>query len=312
MRSSSRFAAVIGTIATVVVLSAGLSACSVPTPVSNAAKCGSASAVPATYDHVVVIMEENRTWDTVGGVGFTDPFMPFLRDLGSSCTVFKDWVETNTNQNSLNQYIGLTSGVSNPATVNDCSPSATCRSTDDNLFRQIRRSGGTVRTYVDGANASCSEGSNKSKHIPALYYYGTYTDGGVTHSDHDFCDAEVRPLGELDPNNLPTFTMIVPDQCNDGHDCLNNAVDVFAQRQLQPILDSSAYAAGRTAVMVMYDEDRPVPNLLIAPTARPGIQSLPGAGHAAMLRTWEEMLGLPVLSTPALAAAPSLRSAANL
>jgi hypothetical protein len=181
-------------VATVVVVSAGLSACSAPTPVSNVAKCGSMGAAPATYDHIVVIMEENRTWDLVNGPQFQDPFMPFFRDLAPSCTTFKDWTETNTAQNSLNQYIGLVSGVSNPATVNDCSPSPTCRSTDDNLFRQIRRSGGTVRTYVDGATAACSEGSNKSKHIPALYFYGTYTDGGVTHSDHDFCADEVRPL----------------------------------------------------------------------------------------------------------------------
>ena len=46
-------------------------------------KCGSAAAPPTHYDHIVVIMEENRTWSLVGGVGFGDPFMPFLHDAGS-------------------------------------------------------------------------------------------------------------------------------------------------------------------------------------------------------------------------------------
>ena len=32
--------------------------------------------------------------------------------------MFANWTETNTTQNSLNQYIGLMSGVDNPATVN--------------------------------------------------------------------------------------------------------------------------------------------------------------------------------------------------
>ena len=301
---------------TVVVAVAGvlaaLTACAPPSYPSNAAKCGATTAAPARYDHVVVLMEENRTWDTVGGVGFADTYMPFLGDLGTNCTVFRDWTETNTDQNSLNQYIGLTSGLSNPNTVNDCDPSLTCRSTDDNIFRQVRLAGGTARTYVDAATAPCSEGGNKWKHIPAAYYYGTYTDGTGTHNDHDFCTTEVRPLSEFDVNALPTFAMIVPDQCNDGHDCLNATVDEFAKKTLQPILDSASYAAGKTLVVVAYDEDRPVPNLLIAPTAVRGAQSLAGAGHAALLKTWGELLGLPPLSTPQVDAAPSLRTAAHI
>jgi hypothetical protein len=296
----------------ILLLAAGLSSCTPPSYSSNASKCGSAAAPPAKYDHVVVVMEENRTWDGVGGVGFGDKYMPFLGDLGKNCTVFSDWTETNTEQNSLNQYIGLTSGVSNPATVDDCSPSDTCRSTDDNLFRQVRLSGGTARTYVDNTLDPCTPGDNKAKHIPAMYYYGTYTDGTGVHNDHDFCTQEVRPLGEFNPDRLATFTMIVPDQCNDGHDCLNYKVDEFAADYVGAILKSPTYAAGKTLVVVAYDEDSPVPNLLIAPTAKRGTQSLAGASHAALLKTWGEVLGLPGIHTPQVDAAPSLRDAAHI
>lgn len=281
-----------------------------PTYPTNEARCGSSATPPTTYDHVVVVMEENRTWPAVGGVGFADPAMPWLRDAAANCTHFSDWTETNTSQNSLNQYIGLATGVSNPNTVNDCNPSATCRSTDDNIFRQVRQAGGTARTYVEGATTGCSADGNAAKHVPAMYFYGTYTDSTGTHDDHDFCDAEVRPLGELDVDHLPTFAMVVPDLCNDGHDCGNATVDEWVAQHLQPVLDSAAYAAGTTAVMVYYDEDRPVPNLIMAPTARRGVQDLPGAGHAAALRTWEEMLGLPLL--PSVTGVPSLRAAAGI
>lgn len=292
---------------------AALVACTPPpTYPSNAAKCGSVAAPPSTYEHIVVIMEENRTWDGVGGVGFADPNMPFLHDLGTNCTVFADWTETNTAQNSLTQYIGLTSGVNNPATVNDCQPSATCRSTDDNIFRQVRQAGGTARNYVEGAATGCSVGTNAAKHIPALYFYGSYSDGTGAHNDHDFCNDEVRPLTELDPDNLPTFAMITPGECSDGHDCVNATVDSWAAAQLQPILDGADYQAGTTAVMVLYDEDHPVPNLLIAPTANRGISLALGAGHAAMLRTWDEMLGLPIIGTPEVTGAVSLRGPAHI
>ena len=280
---------------------------------SASAECGPSATPPATYRHVVVVMEENRTWSEVGGVGFTDPAMPYLQALARQCTTFTDWTETNTGQNSLTQYIGLTSGVDNPNTVGDCSPSTTCTSTDDNIFRQVRLSGGTARSFVEGASGGCSEGGNAAKHIPALYYTGSYADaGGVTRNDHDFCDAEVRPLTELDVDHLPTFAMITPNLCHDGHDCGNDQVDAFAATWVSKILASSSYAAGDTAVMVLYDEDHPVPNLVNAPGAAPGPNPTPGAGHAAMLKTWDEMLGLPPLPQDAIDQAISLRAPAHL
>jgi hypothetical protein len=278
---------------------------------SASSPCGASGTPPARYDHIVVVMEENRTWAAVGGVGFHDEAMPFLSSLAQQCTVFAQWTETNRSQSSLTQYIGLTSGVDNPHTVDDCAPSGTCRSTDDNIFRQVRLAGGTARSYVEGATSGCSAGGNAAKHIPALYYFGEYTADGVTHSDHDACSAEVRPLSELDVGALPTFAMISPNVCNDGHDCGNAQVDAFAQRVLQPILASATYRAGRTAVMVLYDEDYPVPNLLVAPTATPGV-SQAAAGHGAMLATWEQMLGLPLLPGGRSPSAPTLRGPANI
>src|SRR5690242_12446065 len=86
--------------------------------------CSSTAAPPATYQHVVVFSFENRTWSNVG-LGFST--MPYLHSIASQCSYFSDWTETNTSQSSLTQYIGATSGVNNTSTVNDCSPSTTCR-----------------------------------------------------------------------------------------------------------------------------------------------------------------------------------------
>ena len=188
-----------------------------------------------------------------------------------------------------------------------------CTSTDDNIFRQVRISGGTARSYVEGATSGCSSAGNAAKHVPALYFSGDYVDAsGVTRNDHDFCDAEVRPLADLDVAQLPTFAMITPSPCNDGHDCGNDKVDAFARQWVSKILESPSYAAGDTAVMVLYDEDHPVPNLIIAPTAKPGPDTDTGAGHAAALKTWDEMLGLPPIRQPQIDQAVSLRAPANI
>jgi hypothetical protein len=270
--------------------------------------CGSTAAPPAHYDHVVVFSFENRTWSNVG-LGFSASTMPYLHSLAAQCSYFSDWTETNTSQNSLTQYIGETSGVNNTSTVNDCNPSTSCQSTDNNIFRQVRLAGGTARSYVEGATAGCSASGNAAKHIPALYYFGTYTDGTGSHNDHDFCSTEVRPYTEFDPNNLPTYAFITPTLCNDGHDCGDATVDAWASTNIQRVLDSATYKAGKTAVFVWYDEDHPVPNAQIAPTSNNGQITQTGVGsHAALMKTTEDMLGVPILTQGQLAGATDLRT----
>src|SRR5262249_26051825 len=110
--------------------------------------CGSTATPPATYQHVVIFSFENGTWSNVG-LGFSPSTMP------------SDWTETNTSQNSLTQYIGETSGVNNTST-NDCSPSPSCQSTDNNIFRQVRLAGGTARNYVEGAPTSATPKSGRT------------------------------------------------------------------------------------------------------------------------------------------------------
>ena len=275
---------------------------------SLAKPCGRTTAPPSKYDHVVIIMEENRTWtggnSPAVGLDFSPGVMPFLHGLATKCASYAGWLETNPTQDSLTQYIGVTSGVDNPSTVNDCSPSATCRSTDNNLFRQVRAAKGTPRTYVEDATEPCSPGNNAVRHIPALYYQGG--------QDPSYCKAEVRPLKEFDPNHLPTLSYLVPSLCNDGHDCADSSVDSWATTTLTPILDGASYRAGRTLVVVVWDEDRQVPNLLIAPTAHAGlIRSIVGS-HADLLETVELALGLPIMQQGQLTTAVSLRPSAHI
>jgi len=248
--------------------------------------CGNPGSAPKRYDSVVVFAFENRTWSDVG-TGFGRD-MAYLHSLGQRCSYFTDWTETNTAQNSLTQYTGQVTGAFQPGTVNDCSPSTSCSTTADNVFRQARRAGLTAINYVEGATGGCSAHGNAAKHIPALYMWGA--------DDRAHCNDQVRPFQEFDPNRLPAFAFVTPTLCHDGHDCGNRVVDDWASTHVQPVLDSAAYRTGHVAVFIWYDEDHPVPNLWISPTARSGPQPTPGAGYAGTLRAWESMLGLPCLA----------------
>jgi len=261
--------------------------------------CGNSGLVPKQYASVVVFAFENRTWSNVG-LGF-GPGMPYLHELGRRCSYFADWTETDTTQNSLTQYVGQVIGSFQPGTVNDCSPSASCSTTADNIFRQLRRAGLAAVNYVEGASTGCSATGNAAKHVPALYLWGA--------DDRAHCSEQVRPFSEFNPNHLAAFAFVTPTLCNDGHDCSNSVVDAWAKQHVQPVLDGAAYRADRVAVFIWYDEDHPVPNLWITPTAKPGAVTMSGAGYAGTLRAWESMLGLGCLANACTA--PNMRQAAN-
>jgi hypothetical protein len=109
--------------------------------------------------------------------------------------------------------------------------------------------------------------------------------------------------------HLPAFAFVTPTECHDGHDCDDRTVDRWARTHIQPVLDGPGFRAGKVAVFVWYDEDRPVPNLWITPTATPGPLHVPGAGAAGTLRAWQEMLGVPCLERAC--DAPDMRAPAN-
>ena len=64
------------------------------------------------------------------------------------------------------------------------------------------------------------------------------------------CATNTQPCGKLNPNHLPNFAFVTPTLCNDGHDCSNTTVDTSSRANVQPVLDSAAYQAGRVAVFI--------------------------------------------------------------
>jgi hypothetical protein len=63
-------------------------------------------------------------------------------------------------------------------------------------------------------------------------------------------------------------------------------------------------------VFVVWDEPTPMPFLAIAPSIRPGTVVANRVDHYALLRTTEELLGLPFLG--AARTAPSMRGSLRL
>jgi Phosphoesterase family len=269
--------------------------------------CGRSATAPASYDHVVWIVMENKTWAQVIG----SPDAPYTTALAGRCATATHYADAG-HFPSLPSYIAMTSGATNGFT-GDVKPQS-LTTPADNIFRQVRASGRRAVSYAESMPSNCyqsNSGRFAVRHVPAIYYVGA--------DDVAACRSDVVPLGtptagafadDLRADRLPAFSFITPDVVDDGHDGASlqakvAASDGFLSTWLPMVLESPAYAGGRTAVVVTWDEDTPTPNVWIAPSIRPGATTTE-SGHYSLLRTTEEMLGLPYLG--AAATAPSMRS----
>jgi hypothetical protein len=105
----------------------------------------------------------------------------------------------------------------------------------------------------------------------------------------------------LAQNTIPAFSFVTPDLCNDTHDCAVADGDRWLAGWLPTILDSPPYRAGTTVVFVVWDEPTPMPLLVIGPTVAAGTTAAEPFDHYSLLRTTEELLGLPFLGQAASA-----------
>jgi hypothetical protein len=232
---------------------------------------------------------ENHTADAV----LHSPAAPFERDVARQCGSSSSY--RSVGSPSLPNYLGATSG-STHGVHDDADPSVHPQ-TGDNLFRQVRAGGGTARSYEEAMPAPCqlhSSGRYAVKHNPQAYYIGG--------DDRAACNADDVPLGsssggaladDLAHDQLPTFSFITPDLCNDTHDCGVAVGDRWLADWVPRILASPAYRARRTAVFVVWDEPTPMPLLVVSPTTPAGTTASTPFDHYSLLRTTEDLLGIP-------------------
>jgi len=228
---------------------------------------------------------------------------PYLSDLATQCASATHWNDAGSTYNSLPNYIALTAGITDSATLNpfkcNCPPSATVHTTKNNIFRQVRAKGKTEKSYAEGMPSNCAYAGGTQYAVianPALYMWGG--------SDRIACTNDDVPMGsntmgafidDLNNDTLPTFSFVAPNLCNDMHDCSVSAGDDFLSVLVPQILASPAYSSGRTALVILWDEDSPILNVVIAPSVVPGTVVTTTIDHYSLLRATESMLALPYL-----------------
>jgi hypothetical protein len=257
----------------------------------------SGSAPPAAYDHVVVIVMENRGLSQVNGSASA----PYVNRLGQECGLATDY--SGVSHPSLPNYIAMTSG-STHGISDDAGPNSH-RIAGPSIFSLL---GAGWRSQQESMPHNCdvsSGGEYATKHNPAVYYTLV----------RPACMTQDIPMDDASPDVSARYTFITPNLCDDGHDCSTATADHWLSVEVPLIWQSPQYRAGTTALFITWDENDAggsvVPMYVVAPSVPPGTRVGTPLDHYSLLRTSEELLGLtPLLG--AAAGAASMRDAFHL
>jgi len=230
-----------------------------------------------------VLVLENHGFSEIAG------HSPYLNRLAAACALATNYHAVS--HPSLPNYLALTSG-STHGIASDCTD---CTVSSPSIFGQLR---GSWHSYLEAMPspgfAGAFSGDYAKKHNPAAYYPGVA-------SAYARLDVPLGDLREaLSTGALSRFTLVVPDLCNDEHNCPPGTGDAWLALWLPRLFASPAYENGTTALFVTYDEasgdGNRVYTVVASPSVAPHTVVATRFDHYSLLRTVESLLGLPCLA----------------
>ncbi len=242
------------------------------------------------FTHVVVVVFENHEESAIA----SDPAAKTFRALGRRYARLASYDAVA--HPSLPNYLALVSGSTHGIT-SDCTG---CVVHGRNLADTLAAAGKTWKTYAEdlphAGFTGAYAGRYAKKHDPFLYF----ADVAGSRSRRDRVVPFTQLARDLAAGRLPDFSLLVPNLCDDMHDCPVATGDAWLEAHVAPLLRSPVLAGG--VVFVVFDEGTSdagggghVEALALGPAVRPGSVFLRPTDHYGLLRTIEDAWRLPRL-----------------
>lgn len=260
MRAHHRRPSAVGVALAVALLVCAAGAAAPTASRAAGAPCGLVAPSTAPYAHVVVIMDENLTWSAWQ----QSTQAPYTHLLANGCRLeTKAAGETHP---SFPNYLAVASG-----TFNTC---LACSSSANNIFHQLDAAGARWKSYEESMPHNCAPNTStvpyyRNGHNPAFWF----TDLGKPAKGGDgSCATQDVPLdpnlwNDLAADRLPAFSWVTPDDCHNMHwrtecDAVTGSSktyrikvgDAYIQKVVTAIAATPSYKAGKTLVIVTWDE----------------------------------------------------------
>lgn len=245
--------------------------------------------------HVVLVMEENRSYSTVVGQTSVWPNLNALIGQGALPTNY--YADTHP---SIGNYFMLTTGQ-----ILTNGDNSTAVWNVDNLARHMLAAGVTFKVYAEGITQGYV-GGNTGLYLIRHNPFAMLSDVA---DDATVANQVIQPFSQFVTDaaagNLPEFSYIVPDVNDDAHNGTPQQADAWLEANVvTPLAGTAAFSAGGDGVLIVdFDEAATsdathggghVSPVLWGPGVKAGYQQTSATvyQHESMLRMMMELLGL--------------------
>ncbi len=229
--------------------------------------------------HIVVVVLENHSYAEIIG----NPQAPYLNALAGRGALFThSYAITHPSEPN---YLALFSGSTQGVTSDECPVSFSAPNLAAGLLGAGKSFAGYSENLPSVGSKACLAGEYARKHVPWTDF--TNVPGSVSKPFSSFPAADYA--------SLPTVSFVIPNLCDDMHDCSVATGDRWLRAHL------SGYAnwamTHDSLLVVTWDEDDGSQNNQI-PTIFAGQRVKPGRygqtiNHYSVLATIEDAYGLP-------------------
>ena len=247
------------------------------------------------FGHVFIVVEENHNYGDV----VASASMPYFNGLANKYGLAANYFANG--HPSIPDYFMLTTGQT--LTLIDAVTPQTFPVSDDNVVRELLAAGKTWKSYAEDLPSIGYTGGNSGKylvrHNPLAYM-----------TDVQNNQAQVQNLvpftqfpADLPTANLPDYSFIVPNACNDAHDCSLATADNWLQTNIDPIIQSPVFQKDGLLIIVFDEADTVdftgggghVAAVVVSPLSKKGYKSIAFYQHQSVLRLTLEGLGVTKL-----------------
>ena len=253
---------------------------------------------PPRFEHVFVLVEENKNYASVMG----NQAMPYLTEQYGLATRYY----ANTHP-SIGNYFMLT--VGDTITNNDEFSGVV---TENNIVRELVAAGKTWKSYAEDLPSIGYTGDGPKlyarRHNPLSYLSDVVNDSVQRQRLVPFSQLAT----DVADHTLPNYGFIVPNLCHDAHSCSLDSADQWLRTHVPPLIASPQFEKDGLLIIVFDESDDDTTGgggrivwVGVSPKAKRGYRSATRYQHESTLRLAAEALGLTKFPAAA-ATAPSM------
>jgi acid phosphatase len=232
-----------------------------------------------TPAHVVMVIEENHSFSEIIG----SPSAPYINSLAQQGALMTNMhaIEHPSQPNYLDLFSGSNQGVTDDSTPHTFST--------PNLGSELHAASLTFGGYSESMPSVGYTGSSYAnlyfrKHNPWVNFTNVPSTDNMPFS-----------LFPVNFNDLPTVSIVVPNQQNDMHDGTIQTADTWLNNNLSSYVQWAQ--SNNSLLIVTFDEDdgtegNRIATIFVGPMVQPG-QYSESVNHFNVLRTIEDMYQLP-------------------